>query len=138
MKLHLSLLLAGIAGLFTACGPTAPTEAEVRSRIIGTYCEGWKYRLELTDSTYVNRSVEQGAFRNSVNLRCNGAFSLRMENDQWVISFEKAEWPHGAIVSCEQEYVLWNKEEGYTGGENSITMRAPLDGKILVKGPCDE
>lgn len=124
--------------MFYACGPAIPSEAEVRTRIVGTYCEGWKYRLDLTDSTYVNRSVEQGAFRNDVYLRCNGTFSLRLEDDQWVIYFEKDEWPHATNVSCEQSYVLWNKQEGYTGGENSITMLAPLDGKILVKGPCDE
>lgn len=136
-KLH--YLLAGLTGaIFVACGPTPPEEAELRARILGTYCDGWRYRLELTDSSYFNRSVEESAFGNGVNLRCNGSYSLSLENDQWLIRFEKDSWPNATNQTCEQEHVLWNKEEGYTGGENSITMRAPLDGKILIKGPCDE
>ena len=136
LKLHFFFIC--LIGLLLSCGPTPPSEVEVRTRILGNYCEGWKYRLELTDSTYVNRSVEQGAFRHDVYLRCSGTYSLKLENDQWIIRFEKDDRPNTTHQFCEQEYVLWSKEEGYIGGENSIILRAPLDGKTLIKGPCDE
>ena len=135
--MKISFPLLGLAMFLFACGPTPPTEAEIRSRYLGTYCDGWKYRLELTDSTYMNRSVEKGTFQNEIYLRCNGTYYLVMEDGKWLIRFEKDEWPQTTTESCEQDVVLWTKESGYAGGDAAITLQAPLDGKILTQGICE-
>jgi hypothetical protein len=136
--MKISFFLLSLTLFLLACGPTPPTEAEIRARYLGTYCDGWKYRLELTDSTYMNRSVEKGTFQNIIYLSCNGTYSFVMEEGQWIIRFEKDERPQTTLESCEQTVVLWSKETGYAGGDDITTLVAPLDGKTLSKGSCEE
>ncbi|MEM7654961.1 MAG: hypothetical protein AAF399_02435 [Bacteroidota bacterium] len=136
MRIFFAVL--GVSVFFLACGPTPPTEAEIRDRYVGTYCDGWKYRLELTDSTYMNRSMEKGTFQNDIYLRCNGNYEFALEEGSWVIRFQKDEWPSTTNETCEKTIVLWTKETGYNGGEGQVSLEAPLDGRALVKGPCDD
>ncbi|WNJ16143.1 hypothetical protein [Pontibacter sp. G13] len=129
-----------LALAITACGPTPPTEDMVRERIVGSYCDGFTYRLELTDSTYRNRKMIRAVLSNSlIPESCNGTYQLVYENSQWVIQFAKDDRPNNSFFNdCEMDMVIWNKEEGFIGGEeDQITIKDLFDGKTLVKGTCD-
>lgn len=138
MKLNISKFLLGsifIAAL-TSCGPTPPSEAELRSKIIGVFC-GENYRLEITDSTYRNIKRTPSVMRTGmVRESCKGKFQLEYKNDGWYINYAKDESPN-AIFNCKRSYPLWTKEEQYVIGEAEIVMKDLFDEKELKKDACD-
>lgn len=141
MKLPAYLLFALVALMMTACGPTPPSIDEVKERIIGAYCaEDGNYRLELKDSTYFNRKVVMGPLGQGPNREsCNGLYKLVLEDNQWILQFQKDNRPKTIFESCEKSFVVWNPEKGYVyGTEKSITMVDLIDGKTLTKGACDD
>ena len=126
-----------IIAVLSSCGPTAPTEAEVREKIIGEYCAG-NYRLVLTDSTYRNRKMNQGMISSSMFAEsCKGTYELVYENDAWVINFNKDNNPQG-IMNCKKSYVVWNKEKEFVvGNEKKVIMWDLIDETALTKGACE-
>jgi len=130
------LFLLALSAIMVSCGPTVPTEAEVRARVLGEYCAD-SYYLELTDSTYLNRKVYSSPLSNSYRESCRGRFLLAFEEEQWIIRFEKDRRPQG-IDNCEGEYVLWNAQDGYVHGDDeNITLPDLFDNTELVKGACN-
>ncbi|GAB4426882.1 MAG: hypothetical protein OHK0039_44980 [Bacteroidia bacterium] len=127
-----------LLALLAACGPTPPSEDELRAHIVGVYCDD-SYRLELTDSTYMNRKVVQSPLRTGlVRESCKGHYTLVLEKNKWIIRFEKDEKPKSVFQDCEREYVLWTPEEGYLVGEETVKMKDLFDEKELTKGSCED
>ena len=124
---------------WVACGPTPPSEAEVRTMLKGSYCSG-DYKLELTDSTYQNRKFIQSPLRSGL-LResCNGTYSVNFENNQWILRFDKDEQPDNALfINCEKEYVIWSKADEYTISTEPVILKDLFDGVELTKGACED
>lgn len=123
--------------LLQACGPTPPTEEELRAQLVGVYCAD-SYRLELTDSTYMNRKIVQSPLRSGLMREsCKGHYLLAFENKQWIIRFERDERPN-SIQNCEREYVVWTAEAGYVMGEAPMAMMDLFDETLLLKGQCED
>ena len=131
------LFLMALTAILASCGPTVPTEAEVRARVLGVYCAD-SYRLELTDSTYFNRKVSPSPLgRGQAYESCRGRFVLSFEEDQWVIRFARDRRPQ-AIQNCEGEYILWNAQSGFVhGDEETITLPDLFDHQELTKDACE-
>ncbi|MDX2247456.1 MAG: hypothetical protein SF052_11800 [Bacteroidia bacterium] len=141
MKKYLILttfVLTGIT-MFTGCGPEVPAEAEIRTMIVGVYCDG-DYRLELTDSTYMNRKFVQSPLRSGmVREACNGNYSIVYENDSWILRFEADDSPGNSLFNnCKQDVVVWNKTDLFLMGTEPITMKDLFDGVVLTKDACDD
>lgn len=132
------MTLAGIA-FFSGCGPATPSEEEIRAVIVGVYCDG-DYRLEITDSTYMNRKFVQSPLRTGLMREaCDGTYALVQENGSWLIRFDADESPNnGLFKDCQQDMEVWNKAEGYLTGTDPIILKDLLDGKELTKGTCDD
>lgn len=130
--------IMGLALIMTACGPQPPSEEELRSRIVGTYCAA-NYRLVLTDSTYHNRKVVESPLRSGLMREsCQGNYLLVFEDNAWTIRFTRDERPNSTFHNCEKEFVLWDREKGYLGGDEQTVMPDLFDEKELVKGSCDD
>lgn len=138
MRLATLFILSLITSLvFTACGPDVPAKAEIRAMITGAYCSD-DYRLVLTDSTYRSTKYRKGIVSSAYNIEsCKGGYELALEEGKWVIHFAKDDSPRG-IANCKQTYTLWTQEEGFLIGEESITMKEPIDNTELKKGSCTE
>lgn len=138
MKSFLPLaLLAGLGAILAACGPTPPTEEALRAKLTGVYCAE-SYRLELTDSTYMNRKIMPSPLRSGMMREsCKGHYLLAFENKQWVIRFEKDDRPN-SIQNCEREFVVWTAEAGYVMGEEPMGMKDLFDETQLEKGACED
>lgn len=137
--LRLCLALV-VSSLFVGCGPTTPLEAEMRSRIAGTYCtEQYTHILELTDSTYFNQRLFDSPLGTGQSYEsCRGNYLLVFEEKAWHIRFSKDPKPQ-AVENCDGEFVLWNEEKGYVyGNEDSVMMPDLFDGQLLLKRACDE
>ncbi|RMG71871.1 MAG: hypothetical protein D6722_06190 [Bacteroidetes bacterium] len=123
--------------LLPACGPTPPTEEALRAQLVGTYCAD-SYRLELTDSTYMNRKTVQSPLRSGmVRESCKGHYLLVFEDKQWIIRFEKDEHPN-SIQNCGREYVVWTAEEGFVLGDAPMAMKDLFDETLLLKDACED
>jgi hypothetical protein len=141
MKNTLLPLVVSMLLVLASCGPTPPSEEDVRTRIMGAYCaDNGNYRLELKDSTYFNRKVVMGPQGLGPNREsCNGLYRLSLENDQWILQFEKDNRPKTVFEDCEKTMVIWTAEKGFTNGtEETITIEDLIDGKTLTKGACDD
>ncbi len=138
MRLATTFLSFLIGTLFlTACGPSIPPEADVRAKIVGSYCSD-DYRLILTDSSYRSTKYRKGIVSSAFNIEsCKGSYELALEDGKWVIHFAKDSNPRG-IANCKQTYTLWTQEEGFLIGEESIEMKEPIDNTPLKKGSCTE
>ncbi|MEZ4827255.1 MAG: hypothetical protein R3C61_13405 [Bacteroidia bacterium] len=125
--------------MMTGCGPQAPAEAEIRAMIVGTYCEG-DYRLELTDSTYMNRKFVQSPLRTGmVRESCNGNYSLVFENDSWIVRIEADDSPGNSLFNdCKQDVVIWTSKDQYLIGTEPVTMKDLFDQVVLTKDACDD
>ena len=137
-SIHLAGCLA-LLFLFSACGPTPPPEAEVRAKLVGTYCAD-NYKLEIReDNTYKNRKrLKSMLGSNLLTESCRSTYELVLEDDQWIIRFAKDEHPQAVFKDCGGEYVVWTKEEEYTiGNENKVQIKDRFDGVLLTKGPCN-
>ncbi len=137
MKQHSQILLLLIlAAIFSACGPTPPTEAELREKIIGEFCAE-NYRLEITDSTYRNIKRTPSVMRTGmVRESCKGKFKLEYRDNAWFIDFAKDESPN-AIFNCKRSYPVWTKETEYVMGADGLEMKDLFDEKVLKKSNCD-
>ncbi|MEZ4777451.1 MAG: hypothetical protein R3D00_30020 [Bacteroidia bacterium] len=133
-----SLVFAGILSI-TGCGPQAPAEAEIRAMIVGTYCEG-DYRLELTDSTYMNRKFVKSPLRSGmVREACNGTYTLVYENESWILRFEADDSPGNSLFNdCKQDIVVWNKTDQFLIGTEPVTLTDLFDQVVLTKDACDD
>ncbi len=134
--LRLSIILS-LGWLLAACGPSAPSEATIRAKIIGTYCAD-DYKLILTDSSYTSVKYKTGILSKAITREdCKGTYQLALENGQWLIRYDKADNPR-TIYNCKQEYTLWTQEEGYLIGEEKVLMKELIDNQELSKEACDE
>ncbi len=141
MRNSVFILAVLLIAVSTSCGPNPPSEKEVRERIMGAYCaENGNYRLELKDSTYFNRKVVMGPFGEGPNREsCNGLYRLELQNNQWILKFEKDKRPKTVLENCEQTFTIWTPEQGFTyGGESTVTIEDLIDGKTLTKGACKD
>lgn len=120
---------------FWACGPTPPSKAEVREKIIGNFC-ATSYRLEITDSTYRNiKRTPSVMGTGMVRESCKGKYQLEYRDDAWYIEYAKDESPQ-AIYNCQRSYPLWTKGDGYVIGTDKVTMKDLFDETDLVKSAC--
>lgn len=122
----------------SSCGPTVPTEAEIRLKIKGTYCAD-KYRLVIEDSTYRCRRFSPGIISSTpIRESCKGDYQLELAANQWTINFNKDPRPQG-IKNCQKTFILWNAEKGYlTDSEEMSVMWDLFDEKPLTKGACED
>ena len=132
-----SLSLALVLAIFSSCGPTVPTELEIRDKLLGRYCAD-KYLLVIEDSTYRCRKLNLGVISSSlIPESCKGSYELVLENDSWVIHFNKDPRPQG-IQNCKRDFVIWNKEKQYLIESNNKTIMWDLfDEQMLTKGLCE-
>lgn len=136
MKLHIIPFFLIVVGLW-ACGPTPPTETEIRAKIIGDYCAP-NYRLEITDSTYHNVKYSPSVLGTGVVREyCKSKYKLEYREDAWYIDFERDERPN-AVFNCERSYAIWTKDEQYLIGENPTKMKDLFDETVLSMAACDE
>lgn len=129
----------GICALLVACGPTIPAEQEVRTRLIGEYCEGG-YRMVIEDSTYSHRLAQPGALSAAPNYEyCSGTYSLLLEEDNWYIAFKKSISRKSSLLkSCERKFLIWTPSEGYVNADGqNITMKDLFNETTLIKGSCE-
>ena len=133
-----SLYIFCISLLF-ACGPTPPSEQELRTMLKGTFCAE-NYKLELTDSTYQNRKFIQSPLRSGLMREsCNGTYDLAFENDQWILRFNKDEQPDNALfLNCEKEYIIWTKADEFAISTEPVILPDLFDGVELKKGACED
>ncbi|MEM6264966.1 MAG: hypothetical protein AAGI38_20810 [Bacteroidota bacterium] len=135
--IRISFLLAVIACFLPGCGPSHPSEDEVRAKIVGTYCSE-DYRLVLTDSTYKNVKYVPGILSDAIRREsCEGTYNLVFETDRWIIRFD-ADENASSLSNCKTEYTLWSQQDAYLIGEQEVTMRDLFDmAEVTVKG-CEE
>jgi hypothetical protein len=125
-----------IALLLSACGPDAPSEAEMQEKIVGSYCNA-DYTLVISEDGYKCTKYRRGIVSNAINIEsCEGGYDLALEDSRWVIRFAKDENPRG-IANCKQEYTLWTLQEGFLIGDAEIKMKEPIDNTELPKGACE-
>ena len=130
--------------LMLACAPSAPTEAEIRARIAGTYClqstENIFYQLSLEDSTYqMTKNVPSALRTGFLTEYCRGSYALVFEADEWRIYYSENQSPRRTTIhDCKRDFLLWNPTEQYTGGAEIRTMKDLFDGLDLRADACDE
>jgi hypothetical protein len=123
--------------VLSSCGPTPPEEAEVRAKIMGKYC-GEDRQLELQDSTYRNTRYHVGiSGGRRFTEYCKGTYSLLYEDDRWIIRYARESGPAMTTIhNCEQDQVLWSRDDGYVIGEETVTMKDLFEGAPLTKEAC--
>ena len=124
--------------ILASCGKTPPKQEEVTQRITGNYCaEG--YRLELRpDSTFFNMRVKPGTLGSKPQVdRCSGIYSLELNEStgEWAIVFKKSK--AFSVAICEGRVAIWNKENGWIGGDSAVTINEWFDKTLLEKGKCE-
>lgn len=130
------LALSFIAVFLFACGPTPPSEAEIREKILGTYCAE-NYKLTITDSTYTNVKRTPSVLGTyMIPESCKGSYSLSYRENGWHIDFLKDESPN-AIFNCKRSFLIWTKEEEYLIGDEVVIMKDLFDETELRKSSCD-
>lgn len=140
MKVQFTGLLA-LSIMFFACEATPPSEAEVKSLIVGEYCdEDQVYKLQLDDSTYFHRKAEPGVLtsRSLSYESCSGLYELIQEGNTWKIHFLPDDRPRNSLFkNCERIVDLWNPREGYLIGDESIYLPDLFESNALTKGLCE-
>lgn len=131
------LSLSLLVGMLSSCGPTVPTEAQVRETLMGRYCAE-KYRLVIEDSTYTCRKLSKGVLSTTlIPESCKGSYELELVDESWVIHFNKDPRPKG-IQNCKRDFVIWEKEKEFLIQDGKRTIMWDLfDEKVLTKGPCE-
>lgn len=120
-----------------ACGPTPPTEAEIKNKIKGTFCAE-NYKLSLTDSTYNNVKHTASVLGTyMIPESCQGTYELAYRDNGWYIDFHKDESPN-AIFNCKRSYAIWTKDQEYVIGNDVVIMKDLFDEKELRKSSCDD
>jgi len=143
MKKLFAIALLGLA-LLTGCdsGPEVPTEAELKSTLVGNYCNADRsYRLEIKeDGRYRNRRLRRNPFggtRIPEDCQGNYSFVLDEETDSWKLVFEKSDKKSNSMVkNCEGEMVVWTVEGGYVVGDSLITLTEPFDDLKVTNLNC--
>lgn len=137
MQPQLTQWIIGIflLALCASCGPTAPSEEEIRSLLPGKYCSDG-HQLELSDSTFRNTKFHTG-FTGSVFMEnCRGTYELVYEEQQWLIRFTEAKQVgRTSLVDCNKERVIWTPEDA--GEELKLTLEDLFDKVELSKAACD-
>lgn len=131
-----SLILLAAGLLFAACDSKAPSEEEVRTKIVGSYCND-TYSLYITDDSY--RCVRYSpAILGSVPVpeSCKAKYTLSLESGIWMLKYERDPDPKG-INHCEMAYPVWDANKGYLIGEETIKLREPFDNSEIAKGGCE-
>ena len=120
-----------------ACGPTPPSEAEIKDKITATFCAE-NYKLTLTDSTYSNVKHTASVLGTyMIPESCKGTYLLEYRDNGWYIDFNKDESPN-AIFNCKRSYAIWTKEQEYVIGKDVVIMKDLFDEKELRKSSCDD
>ncbi len=125
-----------------ACGPGTPGEAEIRARIVGTYClttdANESYELSLADSTYQMTKNSPSIMRTGLMTEyCKGTYELRFQEKEWRVYFgENTSLRRMTIYDCKSDFLLWTEAQEYIGGEEP-TLRDLFDGKELKKSLCE-
>ncbi|MEL6673687.1 MAG: hypothetical protein AAFR61_15890 [Bacteroidota bacterium] len=130
------LLLASLLG-FTACGPTPPTEEELRAQIIGSYCAP-EYTLTLEKDRYRNVWATKSPMGTSPYLEsCSGNYALNLDGNIWTITYQPADI-HKTYKSsdCSRTDTLWSPDLGYHYLGEQRTVMDLFNEKALKKGPC--
>ncbi len=134
---RLWLLLGGIALGLWACDTPPPTEAEIHSRLMGSYCAD-QVSLTLGDSTYQREHRYLGPLNAGwVRESCKGRYTLDQDSlGSWHLRFFADEWPSG-MENCAAEWVIWTTETGYAYDQgDSVNLPDPVSDAYLVKGGC--
>ncbi len=128
--------------LIMGCQPSPPTEAEVRAKLMGNYCdEEQVFRLEVkNDSTYFHRKAQKGILttRSLSYESCNGTYELLLEGEVWKLHFLPDDRPLNSLFkNCERVVDVWNPEEGYLIGEATVHLPDLFDNTTLTKNICE-
>ncbi len=140
MSKHIHLFSVIIIILSYACQTEAPSEEEVKGKIIGEYCSfGEKdYRLILNDSTYYSIRYSPGVLTQTpIRDSCNGLYELVFKVKHWKIKFAPDQEPDATIENCKAEYLLWDRKQGYVIGEEKITLNELFDGVAVTRAACE-
>lgn len=140
MKFQFTGLLV-LASILMACEATPPPEAEVRALIVGEYCDDDQvYKLQLDDSTYFHRKAEPGVLtsRSLSYESCSGIYELIQEGNTWKIHFLPDDRPRNSLFkNCERIVDVWNPQEGYLIGDESVHLPDLFESNALTKGLCE-
>ncbi|MDP5170235.1 MAG: hypothetical protein NWR72_08310 [Bacteroidia bacterium] len=141
MKLPFFAFVA-IAISIVACQPTPPSEAEVRAKLLGDYCDQDQvFLLQVKeDSTYFHRRAEKGVLTTrSLNYEsCSGVYELVLEDGAWKIHFLADERPKNSYFkNCEQTVEVWNGTDGYLVGDASVNLPDLFESNSLTLGLCE-
>lgn len=140
MKFQFTGLLV-LASILMACEATPPPEAEVRAMIVGEYCdEDQVYKLQLDDSTYFHRKAEPGVLtsRSLSYESCSGLYELVQEGNTWKIHFLPDDRPRNSLFkNCERIVDVWNPQEGFLIGDESVHLPDLFESNALTKGLCE-
>lgn len=140
MKFQFTGLLV-LASILMACEATPPPEAEVRALIVGEYCDDDQvYKLQLDDSTYFHRKAEPGVLtsRSLSYESCSGLYELIQEGNTWKIHFLPDDRPRNSLFkNCERIVDVWNPQEGYLIGDESVHLPDLFESNALTKGLCE-
>lgn len=139
MKYTIGLLLLGALYL-TGCGPTLPSEQEVRDHLVGTYCsKDSRHRLELTgEGRYFNKRTKKNPFGlRDLPEDCEGNFKLEQKENSWMLIFEKSDKKSNPMIkSCSGEVKVWELEKGFLVGDSIVTLNDLFDGVALSNDIC--
>ena len=119
-----------------ACTPAPPTETEVRNRLLGRYCNE-DFTLLLEDSTYHNRRRVDSPLGTGLSYEsCQGRYRLRLDEGTWYLEVAADLHPRTLFSDCSASYAVWNPDQGYLGGPDSVWVREPYSLTPLAAGDC--
>lgn len=139
---NVSAVLFALLSLLSACGPTTPTEAEVRAYISGTYClqtdAGIFYQLSLADSSYQMVKSTPGPLNAGMQREsCQGTYTLVFDAGAWHIYYSENQSPQRTtIYDCQHTYLIWSPQDHYIGGPEKKVMKDLFDEQELFAAAC--
>ena len=132
--------------LFTGCssGPEHPEEAEVKAKLVGTYCSGdFRNRLELTnEGRYISKRNKVNPFGNGLlPEKCEGNYTLSYNEETyvWTLEFAKSDESSNPLVKCSAASVeVWKSEKGYLVGEGPVKFQDPFTDMEVQSDKCGD
>jgi hypothetical protein len=141
------LSLAVLALFFLAgcnSGPEHPEEAEVKAKLVGTYCSGdFRSRLELTnEGRYISKRNKVNPFGNGLlPEKCEGNYSLKYNEETyvWTLEIEKSDESSNPLAKCKAASIeIWKSEQGYLVGEGPVKLADPFSDMELQTDKCGD
>ncbi|HHG83740.1 MAG TPA: hypothetical protein ENJ82_03240 [Bacteroidetes bacterium] len=124
--------------------PEHPAEAEVKAKLVGTYCsDDYKHRFILgEDGRYLSRRNKKNALASGIiGEKCEGDYSLKYNEESftWTLELDASDKASNPFVKCKAASLeIWQSEKGYLFGDGPIVLKEPFQQASVSKDKCGD